>query len=115
MDALARHVRGGGVQHADDTPVPVLAPGMGKTRTGRLWAYLRDERAHAEVAAPAVLYRYSPDRKAEHPKAHLKPFRGVLQPDGYGGFESLYEDGHVVEAACWVHVRRPFYKLHLIG
>lgn len=106
---------GGSVLHADDTPVPVLAPGTGRTRTGRLWAYLRDERPHAGVAAPAVLYRYSPDRKAEHPKAHLQPFRGVLQADGYGGFEGLYQEGRVVEAACWAHVRRPFYELYLTG
>jgi transposase len=115
LDALARHVMGGGVLHADDTPVPVLAPGTGKTRTGRLWAYLRDERPHGSKIPPAVLYRYSPDRKAEHPKAHLKPFTGVLQADGYSGFEGLYDGGHIVEAACWAHVRRPFYELHLTG
>ena len=101
--------------HADDTPVPVLAPGTGKTKTGRLWAYLRDERPHGAKTPPAVLYRYSPDRRAEHPKAHLKPFTGVLQADGYGGFEGLYDGGRVVEAACWAHVRRPFYDLHLTG
>ena len=99
VGALARHVMGGGVLHADDTPVPVLAPGAGRTRTGRLWAYLRDERPHASAAPPAVLYRYSPDRKAEHPRAHLRDFRGVLQADGYGGFEGLYGGGRVVEAA----------------
>jgi hypothetical protein len=115
LDALARHVMAGGVLHADDTPVPVLAPGTGKTATGGLWAYLRDERPHGSVTPPAVLYRYSPDRRAEHPKAHLKPFTGVLQADGYGGFEGLYEGGRVVEAACWAHVRRPFYDLHLTG
>lgn len=115
LDALARHVMAGGVLHADDTPVPVLAPGTGKTRTGRLWAYLRDERPHGSKIPPAVLYRYSPDRKAEHPKAHLKPFTGVLQADGYSGFEGLYESGRIVEAACWAHVRRPFYDLHLTG
>jgi hypothetical protein len=105
----------GTVLHADDTPVPVLAPGTGKTRTGRLWAYLRDERPHGSKVAPAVLYRYSPDRRAEHPKSHLKPFRGVLQADGYGGFEGLYEGGRVQEAACWAHVRRSFYDLHITG
>jgi transposase len=115
LDALARHVMSGGVLHADDTPVPVLAPGTGRTATGRLWAYLRDERPHGSETPPAVLYRYSPDRRAEHPKAHLKPFTGVLQADGYGGFEGLYEGGRVVEAACWAHVRRPFYDLHLTG
>lgn len=115
VDTLGRHVLGGGVLHADDTPVPVLAPGTGKTKTGRLWAYLRDERPHGSKAPPAVLYRFSPDRKAEHPKAHLERFRGVLQADGYGGFEGLYDDGRVVEAACWAHVRRGFYDLHLTG
>jgi hypothetical protein len=115
VDALARHVMGGGVLHADDTPVPVLAPGTGRTRTGRLWAYLRDERPHASGVPPGVLYRYSPDRRAEHPRAHLRDFRGVLQADGYAGFEGLYEGGRVVEAACWAHVRRPFYDLHLTG
>lgn len=115
VDALARHVLSGGVLHADDTPVPVLAPGAGRTRSGRLWAYLRDERPHGGKAPPAVLYRYSPDRKAEHPRAHLRDFRGVLQADGYGGFEGLYEGGRVVEAACWAHVRRGFHDLHTTG
>jgi transposase len=115
VDALARHVMGGGVLHADDTPVPVLAPGTGRARTGRLWAYLRDERPHASGVPPGVLYRYSPDRRAEHPRAHLRDFRGVLQADGYAGFEGLYEGGRVVEAACWAHVRRGFYDLHATG
>lgn len=115
VDALARHVLGGGVLHADDTPVPVLAPGAGRTRTGRLWAYLRDERPHASGVPPGVLYRYSPDRKAEHPRGHLRDFRGVLQADGYSGFEGLYGGGRVVEAACWAHVRRGFHDLHATG
>jgi len=115
LDALARHVMAGGVLHADDTPVPVLAPGMGRTRTGRLWAYLRDERPHASGVPPAVLYRYSPDRKAAHPVAHLKTFQGILQADGYSGFDGLYAGGRVVEAACWAHVRRGFHDLHATG
>ncbi|WP_052215105.1 IS66 family transposase [Belnapia sp. F-4-1] len=115
LDVLAQHVLAGAVLHADDTPVPVLAPGLGRTSTGRLWVYLRDERPHGSTIPPAVLYRYSPDRRAEHTKAHLAGFRGVLQADGYGGFESLYEGGRVIEAACWTHVRRPFYDLHLTG
>jgi hypothetical protein len=97
---------------ADDTPVPVLAPGAGKTKTGRLWAYLRDERPFASHAPPAVHYRYSPDRRAENPHAHLAPFRGVLQADGYRGFEGLYINGRIAEAACWAHVRRHFYNIH---
>jgi transposase len=112
IDALGRHVMAGERVHADDTPVPVLAPGAGKTKTGRLWAYLRDERPYGGSAAPAVLYRYSPDRRAEHPRNHLGGFAGVLHADGYTGFDGLYESGRVVEAACWAHVRRKFFDLH---
>ncbi|WP_043367445.1 IS66 family transposase [Belnapia sp. F-4-1] len=115
LDALARHVLAGAVLHANDTPVPVLAPGLGRTSTGRLWAYLRDERPHGSTIPPAVLYRYSPDRRAEHPKAHLAGFRGVLQADGYSGFGGLYDGGRVQEAACWAHVRRYFFELHATG
>jgi len=115
VDALGRHVLAGARVHADDTPVPVLAPGAGRTKTGRLWAYLRDERPYAGSAAPAVIYRYSPDRKAEHPRAHLATFRGVLHADGYSGFANLYTVGRAVEAACWAHVRRKFFDLHATG
>lgn len=115
VDALAHHVVTGVVLHADDTPVPVLAPGTGRTRTARLWAYVRDERPWRGPAPPAVLYRYSPDRRGEHPRAHLAGFRGTLQADGYAGFDGLYEGGQVVEAACWAHVRRRFHDLHLTG
>ncbi len=113
--ALERHVLAADRLHADDTPVPVLAPGTGKTSTGRLWAYLRDERSYAGTAPPAVRYRYTPDRRGEHPRAHLAGFRGVLQADGYAGFGGLYEGGHVVEAACWAHVRRKFHDIHAAG
>ena len=105
----------GGVLHADDTPVPVLSPGSGKTRTGRLWAYVLDERLWGSPVPPAVFYRYSPDRRGEHPQSHLTGFRGVLQADGYAGFDALYEGGRVVEAACWAHVRRKFFDLHAAG
>src|SRR6185312_7026939 len=115
VDALGRHVMAGDRVHADDTPVPVLAPGAGKTKLGRLWAYLRDERPYAGTAAPAVLYRYNPDRRAEHPRAHLAGFSGVLHADGYTGFGGLYDSGHVAEAACWAHARREFYDLHVSG
>ena len=115
VDVLARHVVSGERVHADDTPVPVLAPGEGRTKTGRLWAYLRDERPYAGTAAPAVIYRYSPDRRAEHPRAHLAGFRGVLHADGYGGFNGLYDASRVLEAACWAHVRRKFFDLHTTG
>ena len=115
IDALGRHVMAGERVHADDTPVPVLAPGAGKTKLGRLWAYLRDERPYAGTAAPAVLYRYSPDRRAEHPRTHLAGFTGVLHADGYAGFDGLYHGGRVLEAACWAHVRRKFFDLHATG
>lgn len=114
--ALERHVTGGAVLHADDTPVPVLAPGTGtgKTKTGRLWAYVRDERPWAGDAPPAVLYRYTPDRKGEHPRGHLAGFRGTLQADGYAGFAGLYA-GEVAEAACWAHARRKLFDVHAAG
>jgi transposase len=112
VDALGRHVMAGDRLYVDDTPVPVLAPGNGKTRTGRLWSYLRDERPHGGITPPAVLYRYSVDRRGEHPRAHLAGFRGVLQADGYAGFEGLYRQGVIAEAACWAHVRRKFHDIH---
>ncbi len=115
VDALERHVLAGACLHADDTPVPVLAPGTGKTSTGRLWAYLRDERPHAGSAPPAVRYRYTADRRGEHPRAHLAGFAGVLQADGYAGFNGLYETSRVAEAACWAHVRRKFHDIHAAG
>ena len=82
VEALRRHVMSATKLHTDDTPVPVLAPGIGKTKTGRLWVYLRDERPFGGQAPPAVIYRYSPDRKAEHPRAQLANFHGFLQADG---------------------------------
>jgi len=92
--------------------VPVLAPGNGKTKTGRLWTYVRDDRPAGDEAAPAVWFAYSPDRKGEHPEQHLSRFQGTLQADGYAGFNRVYEKGVVQEAACWAHVRRKFYELH---
>jgi transposase len=116
-DRIGKHVLTGTVIHADDTPVPVLAPGNGKTKTGRLWIYLRDERPHAGPAPPAVLYRYTPDRKGERCREHLASFSGHLHADGYAGFAELYESAagrpaHVTEVACWAHVRRKFFDVH---
>src|SRR5579863_4139036 len=111
-EALRQYVMSSGKLHADDTPVPVLAPGMGKTKLGRLWAYVRDDRPAGDVAAPAVWFAYSPDRKGEHPHRHLKTFCVTLQADGYAGFNRLYADGRIQEAACWAHVRRKFFDLH---
>jgi transposase len=112
QDALRQYVMNPGKLHADDTPVPVLAPGTGKTKLGRLWAYVRDDRPAGDLAAPGVWFAYSPDRKGEHPHRHLKTFCGTLQADGYAGFNRLYDDGHIREAACWAHLRRKFFDLH---
>jgi hypothetical protein len=111
VEALRRYVVAASKLHADDTPVPVLAPGQGRTKTGRLWTYVRDDRPAANEDAPAVWFAYSPDRKGEHPERHLKKFRGTLQADAYAGFNQLYQDGRIVQAACWAHVRRHFYDL----
>ena len=112
VEALRRDVLEFDVLHGDDTPVPVLAPGAGKTKTGRLWTYVRDERPHRGGKPPAAMFFYSPDRKGEHPVAHLQDFTGVLHADGYAGFNGLYESGRIVEAACWAHVRRKFFDVH---
>jgi transposase len=96
----------------DDTPVPVLQPGRGVTKTGRLWTYVRDDRLGGSTDAPAVWFQYSPDRKGERPMMHLKGFVGTPQADGYAGFDRIYERGDVMEAACWAHVRRKFYDIH---
>ena len=117
VQAVRRHVMGAEKLHADDTPMPVLQPGRGKTKTGRLWTYVRDDRPSAGPAPPAVWFAYSPDRKGKHPLAHLETFAGILQADAYVGFDPLYQerDGGkppVIEAACWAHVRRKFYDLY---
>lgn len=112
VDAIRKHVLAGTKLHADDTPVPVLAPGNGKTKTGRLWTYVRDDRPAGDNTPPAVWFAYSPDRKGIHPQSHLAQFKGVLQADAYAGFNALYENGDIHEAACWAHARRKFYDLH---
>jgi len=112
VDALRRYVLDAEKLHGDDVPVPVLAPGKGKTKTGRLWTYVRDDRPAGSESAPAVWFAYSPDRKGEHPAEHLKNYKGILQADGYAGFNKLYEAGGIVEAACWAHSRRKFHDLY---
>ena len=111
VEALRRYVMAAGKLHADDTRVPVLAPGQGKTKTGRLWTYVRDDRPAGDTAAPAVWFAYSADRGGEHPVQHLRTFQGALQADAYAGFNQLYQDGRIQEVACWAHVRRKFYDL----
>jgi transposase len=111
VEAVRRYVLEASKLHGDDIPVPVLAPGNGQTKTGRLWTYVRDDRPAGDSAAPAVWFAYSPDRKGEHPQKHLMSFTGTLQADGYAGFQRLYEGGQIQEAACWAHVRRKFFDL----
>lgn len=100
---------------ADETTAPVLDPGRGRTKTGQLWAYARDDRPWGGTDPPAVAYVYAPDRKAERPIEHLAGFTGVLQVDGYGGYGALARRGDVALAFCWAHVRRRFYELAKAG
>src|SRR5690349_6485871 len=100
---------------ADETTAPVLDPGRGRTKTGQLWAYARDDRPWGGTDPPGVAYVYAPDRKAERPITHLAGFVGILQVDGYGGYRVLAERGDVQLAFCWSHVRRRFYELAAAG
>ena len=100
---------------ADETTAPVLDPGRGRTKTGQLWAYARDDRPWSGADPPAVAYLYAPDRKAERPIEHLAGFRGTLQVDGYGGYAALARRGYVQLAFCWAHVRRRFFELAAAG
>jgi transposase len=111
---IGAHVLASPVIHADDTPVAVLAPGHGKTRTGRLWTYVVDERPWAGPRAPAALYRYSPDRKGERPAGHLAGYRGHIHADAYSGYEALTRGQGppaIVHVACWAHARRKLYDI----
>jgi transposase len=110
-DRLARKVFASDHLFADDTPVPVLDPGRGRTKTGRLWVYAREQRGYGGAVPAAAVYLFAPDRKAERPAAHLARFKGILQVDGYAGFERLAGSGKVVLAACWAHARRKFYDV----
>ena len=97
---------------ADETTAPVLDPGRGRTKTGQLWAYARDDRPWVGSDPPIVAYVYAADRRAERPEAHLGDFTGVLQVDGYGGYTALARRRQQIELAfCWAHVRRKFYEL----
>jgi len=100
---------------ADETTVPVLDPGRGRTKTGQLWAYAADDRPWGGADPPGVVYVYAPDRKAERPIVHLEGFKGILQVDGYVGYRKLAECGDVRLAFCWSHVRRKFYELATPG
>src|SRR3954471_20485841 len=112
---LRRHVMASTRIFADDTTLPVLDPGRGRTKTGRLWGYAIDDRPWGGSTPPAVVYLYSEDRKSERPAPHLAGFTGVLQVDGYSGFKRLLEDrppGAIRLAFCWAHCRRHFYEIH---
>jgi transposase len=117
LDPLRRlvedHVMAAERLHTDDTTVPVLAEG--KTDTARCWIYLRDERPFGGTGPPAAIFYYSRDRRGEHPQAHLAGYAGILQADAYDGYNKLYQAGRsrgpILEAACWVHARRPFFAM----
>jgi transposase len=113
LKRIETHVFAAARLHGDDTTVPVLA--KGKTDTGRCWVYVRDDRPFGGPAPPAAMFYYSRDRSGEHPQTHLAHYAGILQADAYGGYGKLYEPnrkpGPILEAACWVHARRPFFAL----
>jgi len=113
IDAVRAHVFAAMRLHADDTPVPVLA--KGKTRTGQLWTYVRDDRPFGGTDPPAAAFFYSVDRGGAHAERHLARWAGLMQADAYAGFGRLYEatrkPGPVIEAACWAHARRKLFDL----
>jgi len=117
VDVIRTHVFAAERIHADDTTVPVLA--KGKTRIGRLWTYVRDDRPFAGPDPPAAVFFYSPDRSGEHPEQHLAGYAGLMQADAYAGFTRLYDAhrkaGPIIEAACWAHGRRKFFDLARIS
>jgi transposase len=112
---LLERLKASGKLFADETTAPVLDPGRGRTKTGQLWAYARDDRPWGGPDPPGVVYVYAPDRKAERATAHLVGFKGVLQVDGYAGYRPLAEAGDVKLAFCWAHVRRRFYEIAAAG
>src|SRR5712672_1820056 len=110
-ERLLDRLRASSKLFADETTAPVLDPGRGRTKTGQLFAYARDDRPWGGTDPPIVAYVYAPDRKAMRPIAHLAGFSGVLQVDGYAGYKVLAEHADVRLAFCWAHVRRRFYEL----
>lgn len=116
-DALYRYVMEACKLHTDDTPVPVLSPGRKKTKTGRIWTYVRDDRNAGSSDPPAAWFAFSPDRQGKHPQHHLSDYHGVLQADAYGGYDRLFsterEGGALTEAACWAHARRKIHDVYI--
>jgi transposase len=116
LDPIINRIREEGAKaakiHTDDTPVPVLDPGRGKTATGRLWTYVVDDRASGSATPPLAWYRFTPDRTGAHPQKELAEFTGHLQADAYAGYDKLYQSGRVTEVACWAHFRRKIFDIH---
>jgi transposase len=116
LDPIINRIREEGLKaskiHTDDTPVPVLDPGRGKTATGRLWTYVVDDRASGSATPPLAWYRFTPDRTGAHPQKELASFKGYLQADAYAGYDKLYQSGGVTEVACWAHFRRKIFDIH---
>ena len=116
LDPIVRRIREEGLKaskiHADDTPVKVLEPGLGKTATGRLWVYVVDDRGSGAATPPLAWYAFSPNRAGIHPRRELADFTGFLQADAYSGFNAIYADGRIIEVACWAHFRRELFERH---
>ena len=120
INELKKQIFASSELHGDDTTLKVLARDLGKTKTARLWVYVRDGRPHGDTTPPAACYFYSPDRKGERPREHLKDFKGVLHADAYSGYDQVYLNKddpknhiptNITEAACWAHTRRKFYEV----
>jgi len=110
-DAIGRHVLAGQAIFADDTPIKLQAPGTGRTKTARIWTYVRDERSWSGADPPATWYKFTIDRKGLHPAAHLAGYRGWVHADGYSGFNDLYRSGSSREVDCLAHIRRKFVDI----
>ena len=116
FDPIVSRIREEGLKaakiHSDDTPVPMLVPGKGKTAQGRLWAYVVDDRASGANGPPLVWYKFTQTRSGTHPQTELKTFTGLLQADGYAGYAKLYGGNRIQEVACWAHFRRKIFENH---
>lgn len=116
-EALYHYVMDCRKLHTDDTPVPVLASGRKKTKTGRFWTYVRDDRSAGSSDPPAAWFAFSPDRQGKHPQQHLRHYHGVLQADAFAGYDRLFsperEGGPLTEAACWAHARRKIHDVYI--
>lgn len=116
LDPIVTRIREEGLKaakiHSDDTPVPMLVPGKGKTAQARLWVYAVDDRASGTATPALIWYKFTPDRSGIHPQSELKDFKGLLQADGYAGYEKLYTSNRIREVACWAHFRRKIFEQH---